>query len=72
MATFIPVPLPAQHNAHVRYYLYPTCPPGSRAAIQEVWARMPDSTTQSGESNVELLSIVLDVQSHSSMRVILS
>ncbi|KAF8610418.1 hypothetical protein BDV93DRAFT_540205 [Ceratobasidium sp. AG-I] len=34
----------------------------------EVWARMPDINSASGESNVELMAIVLDSQSHLHMR----
>ncbi|KAG8762177.1 hypothetical protein FRC11_010638, partial [Ceratobasidium sp. 423] len=36
-------------------------PPSSRTLF-EVWARMPDHTSASGESDVELMAIVLNSQ----------
>ncbi|KAH7340556.1 hypothetical protein B0J17DRAFT_704972 [Rhizoctonia solani] len=38
--------------------------PPSQRASPEVWARMPDHTSASGESDVELMAIVLSSQSY--------
>lgn len=60
----IPVPSSSQRNSPVRlsHLIFKIRPYPD--LVQEVWARMPDTSSASGDSDVELMAIILGAQNY--------